>query len=151
MGRALIIAVFVCCLYSGGPAWAGLGEGVGQLRSDSETLKASGQSTLDKGLYTVHSLDTDSGTIREFSTKAGTVFAVAWEGMAHQDVAAVLGKYWNEYRALRSKKVRRHGARYSVQRGTNIVVEHWGHQRHLQGRVYVPSLLPAGVKIDEIR
>ena len=32
-----------------------------------------------------------------------------------------------------------------------IVVEKWGHMRNLQGRAYVPALIPAGVSIDEIK
>ncbi len=54
-------------------------------------------------------------------------------------------------KVARKKAARTFGRKRQQLTTDNIVVEKWGHMRNLQGRAYVPGLVPAGVSIDEIK
>ena len=89
--------------------------------------------------------------MREFLTPAGTVFAVAWNGLVHPDLTTLLGAYDAEYRDARLQTPRMHGQKSTRVQGSRVVVETWGHMRNLCGRAYLPALLPTGVNVNEIQ
>ena len=63
-----------------------------------------------------------------------------------------LGKYADEYQKELSQKTQKRGRRNSSSIKTdNIAVQQWGHMRKLQGRAYIQSQLPDGMKSNEIK
>ena len=67
------------------------------------------------------------------------------------DLTQLIGAYSNEYHeAWRRIPHNRGRSRLDV-KTNRVVVQQWGHMRNLRGRAYVPSLIPSGVSVDEIR
>jgi hypothetical protein len=134
-----------------GPAQAALGESVDSVASDQTALAAKRVSRMVRDGYTVQELSSDSVILREYVTPTGIVFAIAWNGLIHPDLTSLLGSYAGEYRTAQQHLLRQHGSRHRKVETDQIVVEKWGQMRNLQGRAYVPALIPSGVSIDEIK
>ena len=130
---------------------ATLGESAASIRSDRKVLSAANRAETVHNDFTVQEIRTGSTTVREYISPSGIVFGVAWNGMVRPDLTQLLGSYASEYHeALRGIPHNRGRSRLDVKTG-RVVVQQWGHMRNLQGRAYVPSLVPAGVNVDEIR
>jgi len=130
---------------------ATLGESVDSIESDRAALSATrGTATAQDG-YTVHEVNYDSTTVREYVSSSGIVFAIAWNGLVRPDLTQLLGSYAGEYQKALEQTAREPGRRRLRVKTDKVVVEHWGHMRNLQGRAYVPALIPPGVSTNEIR
>ena len=134
-----------------GPVQAALGESVDSVASDQTALAAKRVSQKVGNGYTVQELRSDTVTLREYVAPTGIVFAIAWDGLIHPDLTSLLGAYVGEYRTALQHVPRQHGSRHRRVETDQIVVEKWGQMRNLQGRAYVPALIPSGVSIDEIK
>jgi hypothetical protein len=134
-----------------GPAFATLGEGADSVAKDRKALSASKRATTTRANYTVQEVVSDAVTVREYLSPDGVVFAVAWNGLTPPDLTTLLGSYTREYQDAKQKTAHQHGHRRSQVKSANIVVETWGHMRNLQGRAYVPALVPGGVNLEDIR
>ncbi len=130
---------------------AALGETVQSIENDQKTLSAMRHSSAVRSGYTVHEIDTGSTLVREYTSPSGIVFAVAWNGLTHPDLTRLLGQYTGEYQDAIKKTAPKRGQRRLQVKANRVIVEKWGHMRNLQGRAYVPELIPAGVNIDEIK
>lgn len=133
------------------PGEATLGGTAASVTSDRTALSAVHRATTTRSAYTVQEFQSDSSTVREYVSASGAVFAVAWNGRAHPDLATLLGSYSGEYQAALRQTVRKRGLRRQQVQSDGVVVEKWGHMRNLQGRAYAPALVPTGVTIDEIK
>jgi hypothetical protein len=133
-----------------GHALASLGEPETSVVADGVALSAVVRATSSRGDVTVHELRSNSAVIREYVSTAGVVFAVAWYGIAHPDLRPLLGSYAGEYEEARRRAPRNPGRRSRRVAADHVVVETWGHMRNLRGRAFVPVLVPAGVRVDEI-
>jgi len=131
-------------------ARATLGERADSVAKDRRALSAKNKATVSHTGYTVQELALDGTTVREYLNVSGIVFAIAWKGMAPPDMDVVLGSYADEYRAAKKQTARKHGRKQSKVEAERVVVETWGHMRNLQGRAYLPALIPKGVSVDEI-
>jgi hypothetical protein len=104
------------------------------------------------GLYTVHENLLDSGTsVREFATPAGVVFAVAWRGPVLPDLSELLGNYFSAFK-LEIDQARATGGRgghINIQTA-DLVVQSNGRMRGFFGHAYAPTLIPAGVNINDL-
>jgi hypothetical protein len=132
-------------------AHATLGEKASSIAKDRRALSAVKGSTATHDNYTVQELQSDANTVREYINADGIVFAVAWNGRVHPNLTSLLGSYAGDYKAAKQQQPRRHGQRHSQVQGENVVVETGGHMRDLRGRAYLPSLLPEGVNLYEIK
>ncbi len=137
---------------STGTAWATLGQSGDSVAVDRKVLSAASRATMSRARYSVHEIQAGSVTVREYISPSDVVFGLAWNGIVHPDLDQLLGSYAPEYKDALKKSRRNPGQRSSRQVKTdNVVVETWGHMRNLQGRAYVPALIPQGVDIDEIK
>lgn len=148
--RRVVAGIALATLYGTG-AFAVLGEPEASVSSDSSALSAAKRSARRNVRYTLHELESDGVKVREFVSPSGTVFAVAWNGMKTPDLTRLLGSYADEYKAAAKRSPRVPGRRSRQVDTGRVVVERWGHMRNLQGRAYVPALVPPEVKIEELR
>jgi len=104
--------------------------------------------------YTVKDTVSNSIPVREYLTRDGTVFGLAWKGRNHPDFAAILGSFYSEYQDLNSHRdssgLRVRGGRRTLQ-GAHLILEKFGHMGALKGRAIIPSLMPAGVQFNDIK
>ena len=133
------------------PAQAALGERAESVAADQEALAASGPSIEMRAGYAVHTLLTRSLAVREYVGASGAVFAVAWKGRNLPDLSRLLGSHSSEYAAALPAAPRTPGRRFRRVQTGELVVETWGHMRNVQGRAFLPALLPPGVTPDDIR
>ena len=132
-------------------AGATLGGSADSVATDRKALSAVRRATTVQPGYTVQEITSDATKVREYVSPGGVVFAIAWNGLMHPDLTTLLGSYVDEYKQALENTPRQMGRRRSEVRGSRGVVEKWGHMRNLQGRAYVPALVPPGVKLDEIK
>jgi hypothetical protein len=132
-------------------ARATLGGSVGSVESDRKVLSAVRGTTTTRSGYTVQEFTSNANVVREYVSSSGIVFGVAWNGMSHPDLDALLGSYAGEYLQALRQAPHKPGRRSLRVKTERVVVEKWGHMRNLQGRAYVPSLIPPGVGTDEIK
>jgi hypothetical protein len=132
-------------------AWATLGGAADSVATDRKALSAVRSATTVQPGYTVQEITSDATKVREYVSPGGVVFAIAWNGLTHPDLTTLLGSYVAEYKQALENTPRQMGVRRSEVRGSRVVVEKWGHMRNLQGRAYVPALVPSGVSLDEIK
>jgi Protein of unknown function (DUF2844) len=103
------------------------------------------------GSYTVHETILPTGTrVRQYVSKAGVVFAVAWSGPFVPDLRQLLGPHFDTMTARQAKRVHA-GHRFVSQHESDLVIESGGHPRSFVGRAYLPSALPAGVAEKDIQ
>jgi hypothetical protein len=137
------------CLLASRVALATLGGDVSSVESDRVRMKAAAVTTTESGPYTVHSMQTPSGTtVREFANADGTVFAVTWQGPFPPDLRQTLGTYFQKYQT--APRARRYGHSHDTVEQPDLVVHSSGHLRAFSGSAYVPQLVPAGVSIDQL-
>ncbi|MFZ0816319.1 MAG: DUF2844 domain-containing protein [Candidatus Sulfotelmatobacter sp.] len=154
--RVLLAAAALAMFLSAFPAWAALGGSVATVRADQVHMQGTLRKTAT-AFYTVHEIQSASGiVVREYvasvGESAGTVFAVAWQGPWPPDMRQLLGTYFDQYiQAAKAQSAARIGRRPLAIEQPGFVMEMGGHPRSFIGRAYVPGMLPAGVRAEEIR
>ncbi len=148
---ALCIGLFITTFGTVRFAHATLGESADSVMSDRKAMSAVPGATTFRNGYTIQEVKSDAVSVREYISPSGVVFGIAWSGLIHPDLTLLLGSYAGEYQEALKQTPRKHGRRFSQVRTNRVVVEKWGHMRHLQGRAYAPALIPSGVSIDEIK
>jgi len=146
----VLLGLAAALLTNPAPLLAMLGESADSVAVDQEALRAGAISTMDRNGYTVQEIRTDAFVLREYISSTGVVFAIAWNGLIHPDLKHLLGSYFKEYESALRQTKRKPGRRQLRVMSNRVVVEKWGHMRALQGRAYVPTLIPPGVSVDEI-
>lgn len=134
------------------PAWAALGQSVASVARDRAAMGGQGQSKAGQG-YSIETITVAGMTIKEYVSSDGIVFAVTWRGIGSPDLSLLFGSYFDEYRegltALQTKKPRIR--RPMVLKTAHLVVERAGHTRHMWGRAFIPTLLPATISPEDIQ
>ena len=143
----VLLAAFFATTYR---ALATLGESTDSVKSDREALSSVRSTITVRNGYTVHEIESDSTTLREYVSPSSVVFAIAWNGLVHPDLTHLLGSYTSKYQTALKQTPRQPDRRRLRVKSDGVVVEKWGHMRNLQGRAYVPALIPPGVSVDEI-
>lgn len=147
--KKLFPAVALGCFLVSRAALATLGGDVSSVDSDRVRMKAAAVTTTTSALYTVHEMQTPSGTIvREFANSAGIVFAVTWRGPLPPNLRQTLGTYFQKYQS--APRVGPHGHTHDVVEQPDLVVHSGGHLRAFLGSAYVPQLMPQGLSIDQL-
>jgi hypothetical protein len=149
--KALGAVVGAILLGVAGRALATLGEPEASVASDCKALSAVQRASTRQAVFTVEELASSGNVVREYVSNTGIVFAVAWRGLTHPDLGALLGSFAAEYREAARAQKRTPGRPAREISTAHVVVETWGHMRNLQGRAYLPSLVPAGMSVDDIK
>ena len=146
------IAAAVLLILGALPAWASLGGDRASVDADQVHLHGT-RTTKAVESYTVHEIQAASGVVvREYVSAEGKVFAIGWNGPWMPDLRQLLGGYFEQYvQAAKAQNAARPGRRPLMIEQPGLVVEVGGHPRAFTGRSYVPEMLPAGVRAEEIR
>ena len=143
------------CLLLGGLALApvghaALGESRASVQADREALNGSSTIVTTTATYEVHETRTADGTrLREFVNPGGRVFAVTWSGRFQPDLEKLLASHYPEYLAAAGH---RRGGHHVVSVSTpELVLSIVQLPRGFSGSAHVPSLVPPGVKPEELR
>lgn len=151
----LALATTACCSIST-LAYASLGGSVSTVSDDQIRLVANHQAVKFQATpsvgYTVNEMVLPSTTVvREYVT-GGKVFAVTWSGPSAPNVRQLLGAYVDQASADVKAFSEAHGGigPVSVSSG-DFVFQSSGHMGFYAGRAYIPSAIPSGVSISDIR
>ena len=144
MSRPFCLLAGLLALAALPAAHAALGDTATSIQADSLRLKAATRSMLTAAGYSVQTLQLPAGgTVSEYLTPAGTVFAVRWLTPFKPDLSQLLGRYFPTYaNAPRSAGSDRNHLAIDA---TDLVVRAGGRQRSFLGWAWVPALVPAGV------
>ena len=131
---------------------ASLGGDVNSVQADQAKMQGSLRTTSARS-FEVHEIQAATGTaVREYVSPAGKVFAVAWKGPFHPDLRQVLGDYFEQYsQAAQAQRASRRGRGPLLIQTPALVVQLGGHMRAFSGRAYVPAMMPAGVRVEDIQ
>jgi hypothetical protein len=130
---------------------AALGGSVDSILSDRKALASVHHVTTVRNGYIVQEIDNGTTVVREYISPSGIIFGIAWNGLTHPDLTQLMDSYFGEYQEALKQTPRKQGRGCLQVKTDRVVVEKWGHRRNLQGRTYVPTLIPAGVSVDEIK
>lgn len=145
------IAVITFCLSvaAAAPALAALGGDAASVEADRAHVAGVVQKSASAGLFQLHEITTSVGTIREYLTPSGQVFAVAWTTKLSPDLQQLLGDRYAKYQeALTAQHPRPRQANVQL---PDLEVHAGGHMRTFVGRAWLPDLIPAGVSPNDIR
>jgi hypothetical protein len=148
--RSLLLLALMLPAWAG-PACAGLGGDAAGVLDDASALRAAA-SAVGLQQYDVREIAAESGMrMREYLNRDGIVFAVGWSGPVMPDMQRLLGPYFEEYTAALAA-LKSPGLQRSVRIvSSRLVVESEGHLRAYAGRAYLPTLVPAGVPMSDLR
>ena len=146
----MLVLLGVSSLWAG-EARASLGGELTSVLDDAAALHAVAQAT-PRQLFEIEEIATDNGIrVREFLNRSGIVFAVTWTGPVIPDLQRLLGTQFVVYTTALAAR-QRPGLQRSVRVATSdLVVESDGHLRNFTGRAYLPTLIPTGVSVAELR
>ena len=146
-----ILASITMILLGGPEALAYLGGTSDSIKEDQSVLSSSTPTSKSQKDYSISELDLGGSQIREYISSSGIIFGIAWSGNSHpKNINQLLGKYKALYLSAMGASPKGHGHRTSYVKSQDLVVQMWGHPRNLRGRAYATSLLPQGVKSNEI-
>ena len=132
-------------------ATAALGDRESAISSDLVKMKAASVRRTSVSGVTVHEIESPIRTIKEYVNADGVVFAVRWMGVRPPDFSAILGSYFEEYKAENENRGRAM-TRQSVEiKSANIRVRKGGHMRAISGSAYIEALVPAGFNVGDLK
>lgn len=100
--------------------------------------------------YTVYEYQQNGNTVKEYSSLKGVVFAVSWQGISKPDLNALFGSYFTEYNNAFAKVPKQYGTKDLALQSSQLVIRRSGRMRDQRGLVYVPSLVPEGVFVEQL-
>jgi hypothetical protein len=150
MRRALVLLLLAS--HCAG-AYAALGSAPSTFSGATSALKArslaatSGSASTS---YTVTASTLDSGTVvREYSSAAGVVFGVTWDGPFLPDLRTLLGSHFTSLTDAAAQRPRAGHSHLSVNTDQLVIVS-GGHMRAYNGKAWLPGALPAGFALTDL-
>jgi hypothetical protein len=132
------------------PASAALGSDVASVERDSVRMRAQHIAT-PMLQYDRHDITTSAGTVTEFVSRSGKVFAVTWHAQLPPDLSALFGSYYESYHAAVAARSAPGNHRHVAVVQPDLVVSAFGRVRTFMGVAYVPSLVPVGFDLADLR
>lgn len=119
--------------------------------SASSTSSASASTPIySNAAYSVYeSHDADGITVREYVLPGNVVFAVSWQGPVRPDMKALLGSYFPNFVAAGEERLRSTGT--LIQRNGELQIESAGRPGHFFGTAYLPHLMPADLRANNLQ
>jgi hypothetical protein len=152
--RRVATAVLAAVLALACPAaGATLGEPVATVERDRAQVKGQHRVAQSQSArFQVHAITmADGSSIREFVAPGGVVFAVAWSTRLKPRLETLLGAQARRYAAAASIAMSAPGIRHDVSLSSDdLVVRASAHLNAHIGLAYLRSLVPEGVRIDEL-
>ena len=131
-------------------AQAALGESQDAVERDYAALHGTSLRVSSTISYEVHQITTaDAGTVRQYVDHGGTVFAVTWSGRVQPDLRRVLAAHYAQY--LAAARAPHQGHHLLSVSTADLVLTVVKLPRGFAGHAHLPSLLPGGVKAEELR
>ena len=141
--RALAATALLLGVFSS-PAFAVLGGDTASVEQDS-TLRHAQHISTAMLVFERHDLTTNTGgSIHEYVSRSGKVFAVTWNAQAPPNLRQLFGSYFDSYHAAVVAHAAPGTHRQVVVVRPDLVVQAIGRVRAFQGVAYVPSLVPVG-------
>jgi hypothetical protein len=147
----LALSAMVCLIQ---PARAALGGKADTIEKDKKTLNlANAVARSTKSFRFEEMVSSDAKKkfkVRQFISENGNIFAVAWSGNIDTQLDSLLGEYAADFAKQEADHPPRKG-RIPFRRvvAGRVVLEFWNELRRVQGKAYVPALLPEGVTPDQ--
>lgn len=124
------------------------------LVSGAQSGSGAAVTTTSSG-YSINTVTLESGTVvREFfATANNQVFAVAWQGPALPDLREILGTYFGRFASggIAASGVHVTGPAQRGFSASDLVIQSYGHIGNFQGYAYLPSAVPPGVVLANLR
>ncbi len=146
--------VALALLVAGTGARATLGEPVATVDTDRAQLKGDHRVVQAQTLrFQVHVIAlADGSSVREYVAPSGIVFAVAWSTRLKPRLETLLGSHAPRYAVAASAAMATPGIRHRVSlHSGDLVVQASAHLNAHVGLAYLESLVPEGVRLDELR
>jgi hypothetical protein len=150
LGFRLIAAFFMSLVITSPLAMAELGGKADTIENVRQSLGLREPVVRQASSYAVHQMVNDGLKVWEFVGTDGTVFAVAWQGVAHPDLTKILGDYFEDFSNAVRLSSRNPGHRGKILTGNNVVVHKWKALRLARGLAYLPAAMPAGVTVNDL-
>ncbi len=144
VATALLFAAFQV------PAQAALGGTVASVKADAVRMRSEPVATATQ-LYDRHDMVSAGGQVHEFVSRSGQVFAVTWSGQMPPDLHQILGTYYEGYRTAVAAQSGPGAHRLAAVVLPDLVVHAVARMRAFEGAAYVPSLVPVGFDLAELR
>jgi Protein of unknown function (DUF2844) len=134
------------------PAHAVLGGSVASIQADPSRVRIQRVQTLAAGVQVHARTTSDGGTIQEYVSPAGIVFAVRWRTRFKPRLDELLGSYYAGYATAASEALKRPGIqRQATLRAADLEVHAGAFLNAFSGYAIAPSLTPAGFGTDTLR
>jgi hypothetical protein len=131
-------------------ALAGLGESAQSLSRDRTALRATAEMVTPMPAYDVHEVTTEDGSrVREYLSRSGTIFGVAWSGRTKPDLSALLAAHYADY--LRAAATHHFNHKVLSMTSDDFAMHIMKLPRGFTGFAYLPALLPSGTTPQDIR
>jgi hypothetical protein len=148
--RTAAAGAWLTLLIASSPCMARLGGDVAGIEQEARALQGELRTTALLP-YDLYEIATPVQRVREYVTRGGVVFALAWSGPVPPDLSQLLGDHYGNYAATLAA-LDHPGLRRSLRVALpDLIVESSGHLRAYQGRAYLPALVPEGVALADIR
>ncbi|MBS1968993.1 MAG: DUF2844 domain-containing protein [Bdellovibrionales bacterium] len=134
-----------------GFSMATLGEQVSSSAKNLSSLKVAVSAKLSTEKYSVREYEDGGNTVREYADSSGLVFAVGWNGVSQPDLQALFGSYYQEYLDGLKTVPKQYGVKNISLKTTKMSIRRGGRMRDLRGFACVPSLVPEGVNVEELK
>jgi len=146
-----LLAVCIGMLISLLPGFASatLGEPVNSATKNLSSSNISAKTTTEK--YSIREYEQNGNTVREYASASGIVFAVGWNGISKPDLETLFGSYFNEYLESLNAVPKQYGAKTISMKTAKMVIRRGGRMRDQRGFAFVPSLVPEGVRIEDLQ
>jgi hypothetical protein len=151
---ALVLGAVLLAGEAMAPAKAGLGDQVTSVEADRVSMKGQLRARSEPGYSVQEIAAANGGTVREYVSPSGVVFAVSWSGPAVPNLQQTLGSYFTQYAtAAKTQRTMGHraGHNHLEIHEPSLVVHAGGHMRQYFGLAYVPSLVPQNLSISDLQ